>query len=79
MKIMSKMRPWVEFDVNNAQHREYFSRCYLGGNLGACPVRFVDAQDMGNLVVNIQSKLATYYLMQEFPHVRQAAKKHQKR
>jgi hypothetical protein len=78
MKIMAKMRPWVEFDVNNAQHREYFSRCYVTGNLGTCPVRFVEPQDRGNLVVNIQSKLATYYLMQEFPNVRHSINKKQK-
>ena len=78
MKMMSRLRPWVEFDVNNAQHREWFSKCYVTGNLGGCPVRFVEMQEKGNLLAGIQAKLATYYLLQEFPHVNTAAKKQRK-
>jgi hypothetical protein len=59
-------RPWVVFDPNNKQHRNWYADFVKSGTWGRCPVRFVVADDRGNLVTMIQQNLVEYYVNQEF-------------
>lgn len=59
-------RPFVVFDANNRDHREWFAQFQKFGTWGKCPVRFIISDDHGDLVTLIQRKLIAYYVDQEF-------------
>lgn len=59
-------RPWVVFDANNKDHREWFAKFQERRTWGDCPVRFVVDQDYGDLLTQIQRQLINYYVHREF-------------
>jgi len=59
-------RPWVVFDPDNKEHRNWYADFVRSGTWGRCPVRFVVPDDRGNLVTMIQRNLVEYYVNQEF-------------
>lgn len=67
---MSKLsffgRPWVVFNANDAQHREWFNEFQSRRTWGNCPVRFILAENSSNLITQIQRELVDYYMKQEF-------------
>ena len=67
---MSKLnyigRPWVIFDPYNKQHRSWFHEFQRFNTWGRCPVRFVVADDGGDLVGMMQRQLVQYYVDKEF-------------
>lgn len=65
-KLLSNSRPWVEFDVNNAEHRMHYAKFQRNGNWGSCPIRFYLSGDTGDLITMIQRKLIQYYLERDF-------------
>jgi hypothetical protein len=66
---MSKLslagRPWVAFDANDAQHREWYSEFVAKCSWGNCPVRFTIGEEPGNMYT-LERKLLEYYMKQEF-------------
>lgn len=70
---MSKLaffgRPWVVFDPANKNHRRWFAEFQSNCAWGQCPVRFVVADEQGDLVTMIQRKLIDYYTTREFGHL----------
>ena len=61
-----RARPFVAFDVNNAEHRKYFAEFVKYNTWGKCPVRFMaESLDM-DLVSYISQKMLHYYVTQEF-------------
>lgn len=64
--IQLKMRPWVEFDPANRQHRQWYAEYLQNRNWSSCPVRFVDPSDSGNLAMSMQATLVKYYAQKEF-------------
>ena len=67
---MSKLsyfgRPWVVFDANKFEHRQWYTEFQRTGTWGHCPVRFILAEGSGNLVTQIQRELVQYYMNEEF-------------
>jgi hypothetical protein len=67
---MSKLsymgRPWAVFDASNRDHRRWFANFQQSGTWGTCPVRFVIADDHGDLVTMIQRRLIEFYVSKEF-------------
>ena len=59
-------RPWVAFDATHEDHRSYFANFQRTGTWGSCPVRFIVADDHGDLVTMIQRRLIEFYVDQEF-------------
>jgi hypothetical protein len=59
-------RPWVAFDATQEDHRRYFANFQRTGTWGNCPVRFIIANDHGDLVTMIQRRLIEFYVDQEF-------------
>ena len=61
-----KSRPWVVFDPNITLHRKWYAEFQEKGTWGKCPVRFMVADDAGDLVSLIQKRLIAYYINKEF-------------
>lgn len=59
-------RPWVAFDENNKQHRQWYTEFVKHGTWGRCPVRFIVSDDHGDLLTMIQRRLNKYYTEKEF-------------
>ena len=59
-------RPWVVFDAQNKEHREWFAEFNKSGAWGRCPVRFVVNDDHGDLITQIQRELIQFYVDKEF-------------
>jgi hypothetical protein len=59
-------RPWVVFDPVNRQHRTWYADFQKFGTWGRCPVRFIVADDHGDLLTMIQRSLVSYYIEREF-------------
>lgn len=59
-------RPWVIFDAANKDHRRWFAEFQRKGTWGRCPVRFIIADDYGDLITMIQQRLIQYYVNKEF-------------
>lgn len=59
-------RPWVAFDAANRQHRQWFAEFQRTRTWGRCPVRFIVADDHGDLLMMIQTRLIDYYVGKEF-------------
>ena len=75
-------RPYVVFDPADKRHRSYYHDFVRTSSWGGCPVRFVVADDQGDLLTMIQRSLIGYYVNKEFktkkqpaPLVRQKKKK----
>jgi hypothetical protein len=70
---MSKLafigRPWVAFEASDSQHRAWFAEFRRLGTWGRCPVRFIIADDHGDLITMIQRRLIDYYIAREFAPV----------
>lgn len=66
---MSKLhmggRPWVLFEVDNPQHREWFAEFVKTKTWGKCPVRFEIDGEPGS-IETIKRMLLEYYTMKEF-------------
>lgn len=72
--LQLKMRPWTEFDPSNEEHRRYYAMFLRDSNWSACPVRFVDPTDCGNLAMSIQASMVRYYCNKEFKSLPKKAK-----
>ena len=72
------MRPWVEFDPYNKEHRKWYAEYVRTNSWSHCPVRFVDPNDCGNLAMSMQRTLLEYYSKQEFKSSPKRAKKVEK-
>ena len=59
-------RPFVVFDPDNKDHRSYYHDFVETASWGNCPVRFVVADDQGDLVTMIQRSLIKHYVQKEF-------------
>ena len=59
-------RPWTAFDANNREHRQWFAEFQRTGSWGQCPVRFIIADEQGDLVTMIQRRLIKFYVSKEF-------------
>jgi hypothetical protein len=62
-------RPWVNFDANNKEHRRWFAEFERSNTWGRCPVRFIVADDAGDLLSMIRHRLIDYYIDREFKPV----------
>ena len=58
-------RPFVKFDVNNRDHRQWLGEFTKNRSWGNCPVKFHHV-GAGNTVAQMQLKLLEYYINQEF-------------
>jgi hypothetical protein len=64
------MRPLVQFNVSNNQHREWFSKFKIDRSWGKCPVRFIAPEETGlDLISMIEKLLLDFYINQEFRKV----------
>ena len=59
-------RPWIVFNPGNRQHRKFYYEFVKSGTWARCTVRFVVADDQGDLVTMIQRSLIKYYVEREF-------------
>ena len=59
-------RPWTVFDPSNKQHRKFYFDFVKTGTWGHCSVRFVVADDQGDLITMIQRSLIKHYVEREF-------------
>lgn len=59
-------RPWTAFDASNREHRQWFAEFQKSGTWGHCPVRFIIADEQGDLVTMIQRRLIKFYVGKEF-------------
>jgi hypothetical protein len=62
-------RPWVAFEAQNKQHRQWFAEFQRHGTWGRCPVRFIVSDEHGDLVTLIQRKLISHYVDKEFGRI----------
>lgn len=65
-KLQYNSRPWANFDPLNKDHRRWFAQYQRTGTWGSCPVRFIVADEVGDLVTMIQRRLINYYVTREF-------------
>jgi hypothetical protein len=63
-------RPWVAFDPTVKNHRQWFAEFQKFGTWGKCPVRFIVADDHGDLITMIQRRLIEYYVNKEFGKIK---------
>lgn len=63
-------RPWVAFDESNKQHRRWYFEFVKHQTWGKCPVRFIVADDHGDLLQMIQQRLNQYYTEREFGKIK---------
>jgi hypothetical protein len=67
-------RPWVAFEASDPQHRAWFAEFRKLGTWGKCPVRFIIADDHGDLITMIQRRLIDFYVSKEFDSTRTGVK-----
>ena len=66
MSVLNKiMRPCVDFDPTDKDHRRWLGEFTKKRSWGNCPFRFSTAGS-GNTVAQMQLKLLEYYVNQEF-------------
>lgn len=58
-------RPWVEFDAQNKQHREWYAEFIQTNTWANCPVRFALREANGN-VFTIERQIMEFYVDAEF-------------
>ena len=63
------LRPVVQFDPNNQNHRLWVSEFLQKRTWSHCPVRFVVLDDSTSTFSVIQRQLTQYYTNQEFGKV----------
>ena len=59
-------RPWIAFNAEDRNHRRWFAEFQRTQTWGHCPVRFIVADDHGDLLQHIQRRLIDYYVNKEF-------------
>jgi hypothetical protein len=59
-------RPIVAFDVDNPDHRKWYSDFVKYNTWGKCPVRFMSESLDQDLVAYVNQKMLAYYIKQEF-------------
>ena len=59
-------RPIIAFDVENPDHRKWYSEFVKYNTWGKCPVRFMAEALDQDLVSYINDKMLAYYIKQEF-------------
>lgn len=67
-KLNFNLRPLVEFDVNNKEHRMLFAHFIQHRSWSKSPYRFIvpDVDQQFNLIAAISHKIMMYYLGKEF-------------
>jgi hypothetical protein len=60
------LRPTVQFDPNNQNHRQWVSDFLQHRTWSRCPVRFIVLDDSASTFSVIQRQLTEYYTKQEF-------------
>lgn len=66
-KLINNLRPTVQFDPANKEHREHFATFTQNRSWSQCPVRFdLPGNTSNNLAYTIQRKLIAYYMSSEF-------------
>jgi hypothetical protein len=63
--LYMNVRPVVNFDPANAEHRRWLGEFTKNRSWGSCPVKFSTAGN-GNTLAQMQLKLLQYYTDQEF-------------
>lgn len=63
-------RPWIAFNAEDREHRQWFAEFQRSGTWGHCPVRFIIADEQGDLVTMIQRRLIKFYVEKEFRSVK---------
>jgi len=61
-----KVRPIIEFDASNSQHRKYFADFIKKKSWGYIPVRFEVLGSLTDLITQIERDLVDYYVYKEF-------------
>jgi hypothetical protein len=61
-----KVRPIIEFDASNPQHRKYFADFIKKKSWGYIPVRFEVLGSLTDLITQIERDLVDYYVYKEF-------------
>lgn len=69
-RLFLNTRPWVVFDPKDRNHRKWYAEFVHIGTWGKCPVRFLVADDQGDLITMIQRSLIKFYVEQEFKKTR---------
>ena len=64
--LFRNSRPIVSFDVDNPDHRLWYSEFVKYNTWGRCPVRFMAEALDQDLVSFINGKMLSYYLREEF-------------
>jgi len=65
--LQVRSRPWMVFDVADAQHRAWFYEFAVTGTWAHCPYQFVVPDDHGgDLTSLVQRELSRWYAAQEF-------------
>jgi len=67
-------RPIVSFDVDNPEHRRWYSEFVKYRTWGRCPVRFMAEALDQDLVSFINDKMLAYYINQEFDNAKNKTK-----
>lgn len=63
MSILNNfVRPSVEFDVNNVEHRQHYLKFIQTNSWSKCPVRFKVDPQYTDVVSMITSKISEFYL-----------------
>jgi hypothetical protein len=65
-KLQLHGRPWVSFNADNPNHRQWYAEFVSTGTWGHCPVRFVVDDSCSDLLTQIQRELINYYIGMEF-------------
>jgi glucosamine 6-phosphate synthetase-like amidotransferase/phosphosugar isomerase protein len=65
-KLNKFMRPTVEFDVMNRQHRTWAYEALQTSTWGRIPVRFSVSEEALNIQYTIERQLLEYYIGREF-------------
>lgn len=67
--LFRNSRPIVAFDVENPDHRKWYSEFVKYRTWGKCPVRFMAEALDQDLVSYINDKMLAHYIKQEFGNV----------
>jgi len=69
-KVEQYSRPWVTFDPSDKKHREIFHTALKHNTWGKSPVRFWLEGETSSLMDQCTSKMARYYMEQEFGKIK---------
>ena len=65
-KLSVALRPVVEFDINNKQHRQWYAEFRARKSWAACPVRFNISKDATTVISMIEQQVIKFYLNKDF-------------